>query len=191
LYASAEPPTGLADFMAISHLNAPGKVTEWASRPGHLSWISGGQKPIFLDAKGALEFLSQPAFDPRRVIVLPTEAAGSVTVTNHSNVRISSPKFLATTITFSAEASEAALVGIAQTYHPAWKAYVDGKAVKLRRANHAFQAVEVPAGNHQVQLRYEDKAFFVGAALSGLALIISAAMWVRSPKTKVESQSCV
>jgi uncharacterized membrane protein YfhO len=52
---------------------------------------------------------------------------------------------------------------------------VDGQTVPLLRANHAFQAVAVPAGRHELVLRYRDRAFQLGAVLSlgtlaGLAL---------------------
>jgi uncharacterized membrane protein YfhO len=43
---------------------------------------------------------------------------------------------------------------------------VDGQPVHLWRANYAFQAVEVPAGVHEVKLVYEDRRFYAGAAIS-------------------------
>jgi uncharacterized membrane protein YfhO len=72
------------------------------------------------------------------------------------------------------------MVVIAQTYYPAWKAYVDGQPTKLWRANYAFQAVEVPAGTHRIELRYEDRLFYAGAMLSGLGIVISGWLWVRA-----------
>jgi uncharacterized membrane protein YfhO len=36
----------------------------------------------------------------------------------------------------------------------------------LLRANHAFQAIQVPAGRHYIRLAYEDLAFQFGAAVS-------------------------
>jgi uncharacterized membrane protein YfhO len=41
----------------------------------------------------------------------------------------------------------------------------------LFRANYAFQAIQVPSGLHRVSLVYQDRAFFVGAIISGAALI--------------------
>ena len=59
---------------------------------------------------------------------------------------------------------------ISQTDYPAWKALVDGRPAILWRANHAFQAVEVPAGQHQIVLVYRDRAFQVGLALCLIAV---------------------
>jgi uncharacterized membrane protein YfhO len=55
---------------------------------------------------------------------------------------------------------------IAQSYYHAWHAYVDDKPTALWHANYAFQALEVPAGKHQVSLIYEDNAFRYGAVIS-------------------------
>jgi uncharacterized membrane protein YfhO len=59
----------------------------------------------------------------------------------------------------------------AQTYHHVWHAYVDGRPVRLWRANEAFQAVVVPAGTHQVQLIYKDRRFQLGTVISLTALL--------------------
>jgi uncharacterized membrane protein YfhO len=55
---------------------------------------------------------------------------------------------------------------MSQTYYHNWRAYVDGQPAPLLRANHAFQAVQVPAGPHHVRQIYKDSAFRAGAAVS-------------------------
>jgi uncharacterized membrane protein YfhO len=63
------------------------------------------------------------------------------------------------------------MVVISQTYYHPWKAYVDSKPSKLYRANHAFQAVQVPEGSHTLRLQYEDNFFRIGVLLSIGALL--------------------
>ena len=87
-------------------------------------------------------------------------------------------KFANQNVSIQPEAPVASLAVIAQAYYPAWKAYVDGQPARIWRANYAFQAVEVPAGQHQVLLFYEDKRFLIGAALSGLALLACLGLWL-------------
>jgi uncharacterized membrane protein YfhO len=55
---------------------------------------------------------------------------------------------------------------LADTYDPSWRAYVDGRAARVRLANAMFRAVAVPAGHHQVEMRYEPAPLQVGAAVS-------------------------
>jgi len=70
------------------------------------------------------------------------------------------------------------LAELAQGYFPAWRALVDGQPEPVWRANHAFQAVEVPAGTHHVILLYEDRAFGWGLLVSALTLAVCVSGWV-------------
>jgi hypothetical protein len=171
-------PSGLADFLALSHINAPGKVTEWEFRPTHLPWVTAGQKPVFADAAGTLSALAAPEFDPRRTVFLPPETRAVVTVANASPAKVSVRQFLPHKVQLEVEASEAALVVIAQSFYHNWQARVDDRPVRLLRANHAFQALQVPAGRHQVTLEYADRMFCYGARASLLSTAIWVALWI-------------
>jgi hypothetical protein len=69
-----------------------------------------------------------------------------------------------------------------------WRAYIDGRRVQMRFANHAFLGVFVPAGRHQVKLQYLPESFTRGRAISfvtlGLLILFGAATrWRRRTKT--------
>ena len=70
-----------------------------------------------------------------------------------------------------------AIVSISQAWYHNWKASVDGHPAPLWRANEAFQAVQAPAGRHQITLVYQDMAFRWGACLSILALLVCGLCW--------------
>ncbi len=44
---------------------------------------------------------------------------------------------------------------IRESWHPRWRAYLDGREVPVRRLTPDFPAVDVPAGAHLLQLRFE------------------------------------
>jgi uncharacterized membrane protein YfhO len=69
-----------------------------------------------------------------------------------------------------------AVVVVLQTGTPGWVASVDGRAATLRPAGLLFQSVAVPAGSHQVALRYRPRSVDIGLALSALGIVGLGAM---------------
>ncbi|MFC1647229.1 YfhO family protein, partial [Patescibacteria group bacterium] len=50
--------------------------------------------------------------------------------------------------------------------YPGWKAYIDGKKVDIKTVNSAFRAVELPAGKHVVEMRYEPWIYLYGGIVT-------------------------
>lgn len=67
-------------------------------------------------------------------------------------------------------ASAPGLLMLSEVYYPAWRAYVDGAPARIYVADHTLRAVPVPAGTHEVELRYESATLVVGTVLSGLVV---------------------
>lgn len=64
-----------------------------------------------------------------------------------------------------------------------WRAYLDGRRVRIHYANNAFIGVFIPAGEHTLRLEYLPKAFTRGrnttlVTLAALA-VLAAATWIR------------
>ena len=59
-----------------------------------------------------------------------------------------------------------------------WRAYVDGKAVRVQTANVAFLSVFVPAGTHEIRVVYRPSSFTTGRAISIATLIALAGITV-------------
>ena len=59
-------------------------------------------------------------------------------------------------------------------YSKGWTAYVDGKKTELTKANTMFMALKLPAGSHEITLKYHTPGLLAGFILSilGLALLI-------------------
>ncbi|PHX94282.1 MAG: hypothetical protein CK546_07105, partial [Pedosphaera sp.] len=96
-----------------------------------------------------------------------------------TSARILSASWSAHRIECEVESPAPTLVVIAQTFYHPWKATVNGQPTEILRANHAFQAVRVPAGHSAVRLEYVDRQFQFGVALSALGLILCAVLWWR------------
>jgi len=162
--------SGLEDFMGVSQYSSPANFFTWRPRSSYLPLVTGGQQPVFLDDTNTVWTFGRNDLNPEKTVFLPPIAKADVNVSN-AVTSVTGIKFGDNTVDFDVESTAPALAVIAQTYYHNWRAKVDGDAGPVLRANVAFQAVQVPAGKHQVHLYYEDRAFEIGAA-------ISICMWV-------------
>lgn len=175
LFFATNLPAGLGDFLGIARIST--NVFEWQPRTSARPMLSIGACPRFTDE--AVSRLLAPDFDSRRMVYLPLEAKTSLACTNVASARIVQSSFSNSKITVTTESLEPAMLVIAQSYYHHWKASVDGTPAKIWRANHAFQAIEVPAGVRQVKLVYEDPPLFYGGLLSGSTLLGCLIAWFR------------
>lgn len=57
-------------------------------------------------------------------------------------------------------------------YYPGWKAYADGVEVPILRADHAFRAVFLGEGRHEVRFAYAPRSFAIGLRVSAAAVLL-------------------
>lgn len=55
---------------------------------------------------------------------------------------------------------------LTESYHPHWRCAIDGKPVPVCLTDYAFMSIRVPAGEHQVEWRFEPARFKIGLAIS-------------------------
>jgi hypothetical protein len=180
LYASPDSDLpGLTDFLGAACITSPSNVLEWERRSSPLPLLTAGQQPVFLAQAEVLRALAQPGFDGRRVVYLPLAAEPLARARNAARASIRGAHFAAQRVEFTVAAEAPAWVVIAQAYYHPWHAYVNGQPARLWRANHAFQALEVPAGPSRVKLAYADHRFRAGVWVSALTLLGGAIAWIR------------
>jgi hypothetical protein len=69
------------------------------------------------------------------------------------------------------QAEHATLLRIAVPYFPGWQAEVDGRAVSVVPVDVALMGAVVPAGDHELVVRYRSTWFRIGAAISTIGWI--------------------
>jgi len=171
---------GLVNFLGVSHCTAPDYAIEWSTRSNYCPLITCGQQPVFATPQQTLEALAAPDFDSTKTVFFSPDAKPLVTVSHGTVAKIVRSDFSAQRVEIEVESQGPGLLVIAQSFYDAWHASIDGRPVPLLRANHAFQALQVPTGSSHVSLRYQDRGLWLGAIVSGLTALICLIWWRRA-----------
>lgn len=187
LYGRDRPfPERFADFLGTTRISSGEVLFTWTHRTNALPLVTAGPEPVFADSAQTLRELSNPGFDPAGNVFLPKELLAVSLATNASAItraRVLSTRWEAHALQLEVEANAPVWVVIAQTYYHPWKAFIGERELPIRRANHAFQAVEIPAGRHLLKLRYVDHAFTFGVCVSLATLAAVLLALVRCRRT--------
>ncbi|HEY4650356.1 MAG TPA: YfhO family protein, partial [Pontibacter sp.] len=71
------------------------------------------------------------------------------------------------------QAAQPGFVVFSEIYYPAgWQAYIDGKPVDHIRANYILRAMQVPAGKHTIEFKFEPQTYYVGNTISLISSIV-------------------
>jgi hypothetical protein len=115
--------------------------------------------------------LRRTTFDPRNKVVLETATppavgigGGTVTWVRRETDRLE----------LAVEAKADSILVVSDTDYPGWVALLDGVEIPILRANITFRAVAVPAGSHQVVMRFQPASArngLIGTALSMVAVL--------------------
>jgi len=165
---------GLKDFLGVRWITHPTNVIGWIERSNALPVITAGQRvTVSTQSTNVITHLASTNFSPRDELWITAEAFPFATETYEQVVPTSVTNFILGNdqLQFEINAEAPTVAVIAQSYNRNWRAYVNNEQRPIYRANHAFQAVEVPAGRSFVTLRYVDTPFLKGAAISLFALL--------------------
>ncbi len=107
----------------------------------------------------------RPGRSPRRSRARRTPGRAGVVAEGPNEVRI------------EAALDRPGFLVVHDVYYPGWRAYLNGLEVPILRANHAFRAVHLGKGRHEVRFVYAPRSFAVGWRVSAVsALLVTAAL---------------
>src|SRR5919199_5938037 len=81
-------------------------------------------------------------------------------------------QYTADSVRIHTTASADAWLVLSDTYYPGWVASVDGQPTTVLRGDVLFRVVPVPAGEHEVQFRFEPGSVRLGLAISLVSLLV-------------------
>jgi hypothetical protein len=125
----------------------------------------------------AVALLKSPDFDPKHDAIVEGapepaaagEPAGTVAVLEYGLQQVR----------LSVESERPAYLVTSETHYPGWRAYVDGRPQPIYYTNVAFRGFPVPAGRHQILMRFEAPLFWWSLAASALGWILWSGLIIR------------
>ena len=116
-----------------------------------------------------------PDFDPRVLAVFEGDAPaldGPPGITPLEPIR-PRPELLR----FEVAPERAALLVVADAWHPGWRAFVDGTETPVVRVNALFRGVPIGPDARRVEMRFEPWTLRLGAAVSAAAALVLVLAW--------------
>ncbi|HYF02065.1 MAG TPA: YfhO family protein [Patescibacteria group bacterium] len=150
-------------------------------RPTHFKRAWMAYDAIVSDSAQVHKIMNSSSIDITKTVVLEESPRNKLSGHHASQVQheVKCLEYHNNSFKYSVTTAEPGVLVLSELYYPDWQAYVDGTPVRTIPAYHALRAIDVPAGNHIVEMRYESKSFTTGAIISvttlSLALITVAA----------------
>lgn len=145
-------------------------VAEWMELPwpATLSAVQGGTLPD----GSPFDPRSRALVEPGHAVELPpsqpptTGPVGTASITSDRDLEVE----------VEVDAHRSALLILADTWYPGWRARVDGADAPMLRADGVLRAVAVPAGSHVVSFRYRPASLLAGCILALAGVLLLGAM---------------
>ncbi len=126
------------------------------------------------DDSAASRIYTDSSFDFHRTILI-AESPGFEPASLSGDDTAVLTSFSENVLQITTQSSKPAMLLVNDLFYPAWKAWVDGKPVKITRAFTSLRAVPVPAGIHRLEMKYESAAFEAGWKISAITLLLACA----------------
>jgi hypothetical protein len=122
------------------------------------------------------EMLALTNFNPKNTVVIDQRFKDKVKTTEFAKDSLSSialTYYSPDTLTYEYNASSDKFVVFSDIYYEqGWNAYVDGALTDHIRVNYLLRGMNVPAGKHTVEFRFEPKKYYLGEKVSFASSIL-------------------
>ncbi len=116
------------------------------------------------------EIAALATFDPRNAVVVSEgfkQDLAGFTPAPDPSATISLTEYKANRLVYKTQAAKEQLAVFSEIYYsPGWNAYIDGQITPHFRANYVLRAMRIPAGNHQVEFKFEPTEYASGEKIS-------------------------
>ena len=137
------------------------------------AWFVNDIKVI--DSNSLKNYMMNNDIDFSKTVIL--EQQGNINYKTLSefdtNYRINFIEYNNNYIKINTNSKTGGILVLSEVYYPAWKAKIDGIDTKIYRANYNFRAINVPSGQHSIEMEYASIAYEKGRLITLITLILS------------------
>jgi hypothetical protein len=135
------------------------------------AWIVHSARQVG-SGKEALDLLSSGEVNPKETALLEEEPSQQMSQPDDASAEQAEvAEYEANRIKLHTSTQAPGLLMLSEVYYPSWKAYVDGQPAEVQVADQLLRSVEIPAGDHTVELRYESWTLWAGVVISLVAYV--------------------
>jgi len=149
---------------------------EYKNYPGRFLLFNNIRKVANRD-EAIIEMVENKDIDFKRELIVMDKGIQSLKKEQPVRGKITIVSYRPNESIFDCETDQNAFLYVSDTWYPGWRAYVDGKEIKIYRANLAFRAIEVPKGKHTVVFKYVPMSFYIGLCLTIIGILLCIWLW--------------
>ena len=110
-------------------------------------------------------------YDPSKIALLEDSMAvmkgSGITPTDRAEIL----KLAETQVKIQTQSAAPTFLILSDVNYPGWKATIDGQSTKIYQTNYVQRGVQVPAGEHVIQYRFDPLSFKLGAVITLLSCL--------------------
>jgi hypothetical protein len=133
------------------------------------AWIV--HQAVQMDSEQALAQIAAGTIDPRRTVVLE-DVPPAVDEAPFESDEATIAEYSPATVRVDVETATPGMLVLSDIIYPAWHARLDGVPARIYVADYALRGIAVPPGKHTIEFQYVSAALPVGAAITGLTLLV-------------------
>lgn len=134
-------------------------------------WLVNDYKVVEPDKVS--DFMKNNNLDYLKVVILEKQPKLQKPDTSQSfEAKANCEYFSNNYIKYRVSSNTPAIAVISEIWYPDWKAYIDGRPTEVYRANYSLRAIEIPKGEHIVEMKYESKTFTTGLYITFTTILI-------------------
>ncbi|MDH7560714.1 MAG: YfhO family protein [bacterium] len=119
------------------------------------------------------EFMKSGKFDPHRMAIVEEQPPFAIAPAAENRVQVSS--YDLHDIHLEAEVAWPTLLVVSEVFYPAgWKAYDNGRAVRIYKTNYILRGLFLQPGHHRIHFAFRPASFRLGLMVSIVGLLLAA-----------------